>query len=239
MKYFKLIERDVVVVPMLREIQAHPEGWTLDTGRQNDLGVQRETQSIHLRFHGHNFTGDHKATQTVPFSYIGCPTPIAGLFPRTSAWIDEFIKRMRGRAGRASIVRLGPHSQVHRHIDGRLYYDLRHRYHLVVKSVEGSLLRASNEEVRMMEGEVWWFDNQVPHEAFNNSDEDRIHVIFDILSLRSLGYFFFHAVLWRYPRLLLGKVVRLSKYRGQRLVRNSQLGGQVLSPERTRPKPAD
>jgi hypothetical protein len=174
--------------------------------------VQRDTESIHLRCHVHNFTDDHKATQTVPVTYIGRPTSNADLFPRTSVWIEEFIKRMKGRAGRASIVRLAPRRQVHRHTDGKLYYDLRHRYHLVAKSVEGSLLRAGNEEVRMMEGEVWWFDNQVPHEAFNDSDEDRIHVILDILSLQSLGYFFFRG---RYPRLVVSRVRKMVEKIGQ------------------------
>ena len=30
-------------------------------------------------------------------------------------------------------------------------------------------------------GELWWFDNDQPHEAFNDGDEDRIHMIFDLL----------------------------------------------------------
>ena len=218
MKYFKLIKRDVDVVAILREIQAHPEAWTFDTGRQDELTVQRETELIHLRSHGHTFREDHQAIHISPFSYIGRPTSNVDLFPRTSAWIEEFIKRKKGRAGRASIVRLRPHGQVGRHTDGKLYYDLRHRYHLVVKSVEGSLLRAGDEEVRAMEGEVWWFDNQVPHEASNDSDEGRIHVIFDILSLRSVVYFFFHTVLWRYPRLLIARVLRIFLTQGQRLI---------------------
>ncbi len=60
----------------------------------------------------------------------------------------------------------------------------------------------------MKEGEVWWFDNQVSHEAINYSDEDRVHVIFDVLSPRSLGYFFLHAVLWRHPRRRVRRLVK-------------------------------
>ena len=33
----------------------------------------------------------------------------------------------------------------------------------------------------MREGELWWFDNRAVHEAFNDGDEDRIHLIFDLL----------------------------------------------------------
>ena len=33
----------------------------------------------------------------------------------------------------------------------------------------------------MREGELWWFDNNALHEAHNDGDEDRIHLIFDLL----------------------------------------------------------
>ena len=33
----------------------------------------------------------------------------------------------------------------------------------------------------MKEGELWWFDNDRMHEAFNDGDQDRIHMIFDLL----------------------------------------------------------
>ena len=42
----------------------------------------------------------------------------------------------------------------------------------------------------MQEGELWWFDPTVSHEACNDADEDRIHIIFDVLSRQSLRAFF-------------------------------------------------
>jgi aspartyl/asparaginyl beta-hydroxylase (cupin superfamily) len=32
----------------------------------------------------------------------------------------------------------------------------------------------------MREGELWWFDNKQEHEARNDSEYDRIHLIFDL-----------------------------------------------------------
>ena len=51
----------------------------------------------------------------------------------------------------------------------------------VLRSTAGSWLRAGDEDVRMREGELWWFDNQQVHEARNDGDQDRIHLIFDLL----------------------------------------------------------
>ncbi|MEL6920992.1 MAG: aspartyl/asparaginyl beta-hydroxylase domain-containing protein [Pseudomonadota bacterium] len=42
-------------------------------------------------------------------------------------------------------------------------------------------MRAGDEEVRMKTGELWWFDNKAEHEAMNDSETDRIHLIFDLL----------------------------------------------------------
>src|SRR5262249_41583688 len=82
---------------------------------------------------------------------------------------------------RATIVRLKPRSQVGRHIDSGSYYFIRDRYHLVLQSPSGSLLSSGDEEVCMCAGELWWFDNKQHHSASNNSDDWRIHYIFDLL----------------------------------------------------------
>ena len=29
---------------------------------------------------------------------------------------------------------------------------------------------------------LWWFDNKAMHEAWNHGDQDRLHLIFDMLS---------------------------------------------------------
>ena len=42
-------------------------------------------------------------------------------------------------------------------------------------------MTCGEEEVGMRQGELWWFDNKKPHESFNRSDEERIHLIFDLL----------------------------------------------------------
>jgi aspartyl/asparaginyl beta-hydroxylase (cupin superfamily) len=41
-------------------------------------------------------------------------------------------------------------------------------------------MRCGDEEIAMHEGELWWFDNKEEHEARNDSDHDRIHLIFDL-----------------------------------------------------------
>ena len=70
--------------------------------------------------------------------------------------------------------------RVYEHIDRGEYYGVRDRYHLVMTSVDGSCLKAGEEEVTMREGELWWFDNKAVHEAWNRGYQDRIHLVFDV-----------------------------------------------------------
>ena len=82
---------------------------------------------------------------------------------------------------RAKIVSLPAGKRVYPHIDRGEYYRLRGRYHFVLRSTAGSWLKAADEDIRMREGELWWFDNDQMHEAHNDGDQDRIHMIFDML----------------------------------------------------------
>jgi hypothetical protein len=186
MRHFKLLESGIDVAPILRELADHPELWGQNTGRQNSVDVQRETQAVAICSHTDQRTF-LEARQQSPVSYVGRPTPTAQLLPNALEFVQRQLRQLHGRSGRAVIVRLKPHGHVYEHIDGGLYYDLRYRCHLILHSVAGSRLRAGNEEVRMREGEFWWFDNQQPHDAVNESDEDRIHLIMDVLSFKSVA----------------------------------------------------
>ncbi|MEE9398188.1 MAG: aspartyl/asparaginyl beta-hydroxylase domain-containing protein [Methylococcales bacterium] len=186
MKHFKLVENGIDVSPFLNEITVHSEQWLVDTSRQKNVPKQRETQTITLRSHADQAVLDSKTRAAMPVRYRGHPSPMASYFPHASEYVDHLVESMDGAMGRAVIVKLRPHGTIYPHTDDGLYWLLRDRYHLVLKSVTGSRFKAGGEETRMQEGELWWFDPTVPHEAFNDSDEGRIHIIVDIMSPHSI-----------------------------------------------------
>ena len=97
------------------------------------------------------------------------------------AFLEDVSTELDADLSRAKIVCLPAGKKVYPHIDRGEYYRFRGRYHFVLKSSAGSWLKAGDEEVRMHEGELWWFDNDQMHEAFNDGDQDRVHIIFDLL----------------------------------------------------------
>jgi pimeloyl-ACP methyl ester carboxylesterase len=163
--------------PFFDEIASVDDAWAASTGRQDKIAVQREALAIPLRglrksaIGGRKRRDVHESRWTSGAAAFPSPAPSSPRSPRRSTAIC--------RAPRSSAC--PPGARVYPHIDRGEYYRLRNRYHLVLKSSAGSWLKAGDEEVRMREGELWWFDNDQPHEAHNDGDEDRIHMIFDLL----------------------------------------------------------
>ncbi len=178
LKEFRLVDSQVNLRPLLEEVGAKASLWLHDTSRQDRVKVQRETNTIYLRSAVKPFPpGISNGNDVHPSKR----TKLAQKFPVTMAWLKNFAQNIGGELGRATLVRLAPRGRVYRHIDHGDYYRLRDRYHLVLYSPAGSLLGAGEEWVRMQPGEVWWFNNKAPHEACNEADDWRIHLIFDIL----------------------------------------------------------
>ncbi|HXS93153.1 MAG TPA: PQQ-binding-like beta-propeller repeat protein [Candidatus Limnocylindrales bacterium] len=175
MQFFNLIRSGVDVGPLLEEIDANAGAWLLETGRQDRIRVQRDTNTIFL------CSAVHRPDLNINENQETRATEVAQLFPRALAFMTEFAAETNCQLSRATIVRLKPRSQVFRHIDQGSYYFLRDRFHLVLRSPAGSALMSGGETVRMQEGELWWFDNKQYHESYNESAEWRIHYIFDLL----------------------------------------------------------
>ena len=177
MQYFRRLKHGCDPAPLMTELEGLGAVWAEQTGRQSAVAVRKEALAVPLR-------GLVKSAQA------GRPRRDVHESRWTSGsyrlpLFQEFLKQVAaeedGVLGRAKIVCLPAGRQVFPHSDRGEYYKVRNRYHFVLKSTHGSSLRAGDEEVRMQEGELWWFDNKQEHEARNDGQADRIHLIFDLL----------------------------------------------------------
>lgn len=177
LRHFRVMDKTVDIQPLLAEISANENLWLHNTSRQDTITVQRETNTIYLRSAVKPFPPGVTSSNDVHESHR---TRTAVYFPTVLAWAEQFAEAQQRELGRVTLVRLAPKGRVYPHIDHGDYYRMRDRYHLILHSPIGSLLRAGDEWVRMKPGECWWFNNKEPHEAYNESDDWRIHLIFDV-----------------------------------------------------------
>ena len=179
MQFFTCLQKNIKTSPFLDEIASVESAWSQTTGRQNKIKVQREALAIPIRglrksaINGRKRRDVHESRWTTGSKD----------YPVASKFLSQFSLDKNALLGRAKIVCLPAGKKVYPHVDRGEYYQLRNRYHLVLRSSAGSWMRAGNEEVRMQEGELWWFDNKAVHEACNDGDQDRIHIIFDMLPI--------------------------------------------------------
>lgn len=177
MKRFNRIRQNIPTAPFLKEISSVNCAWAQATRRQDKIPAQREALAIPQRglrksqIFGRKRCDVHESRWTSSSS----------VFPLARAFISDVAAELDAELGRAKIVCLPAGRKVYPHIDRGEYYRFRGRYHLILKSAAGSWMKAGDEELRMREGELWWFDNDQMHEAENDGDEDRIHIIFDLL----------------------------------------------------------
>ena len=177
MKNFERIKSDIDVRPLLTELQQQSEYWDQYTGRQDKVTVQAETQSIPLRGVPNSAIGNRERCNVHESRF----TRASRDFPKTVAFIRGFAEERNAQLARAKLVNLPSGSRVYRHRDRGEYYRSRDRYHLVLCTGEGNALICGGEQVFMRSGELWWFNNKQFHESYNDTDDDRIHLIFDLL----------------------------------------------------------
>lgn len=175
-KNFEHLMADVDIRAMWHEVMAQPERWLASTTRQDQVAVQRETESIFLR----SAVRPDDKSRKLEDIHASRLTPHAAGYPAIMQWTESFARREGKRVARVLLAKLKPHGQVYPHVDGGDYYQIRDRYHLVLASASGSNMICGNEEVVMREGDVWWFDNKQLHAASNTSASDRTHLIFDL-----------------------------------------------------------
>lgn len=167
--------KNIDIAPLLEEIEQNEDAWTANTSRQDDIKVQSETQTIYIR--NPVKREDLRTLENQESQW----TEMSKRFPKACEFMSAVAEKAGGTLSRATIVRLQPNGSVYLHIDDGAYYFIRKRIHLVLKSDKGSILMSGGETVKMQEGELWWFDNRQHHQAVNNSDDWRIHFIFDVL----------------------------------------------------------
>jgi hypothetical protein len=177
LRNFRRIKRSIDIGPLVRETRTAETLWSLNTRRQLELPVHRETNSIILRAPDVGWF----STQNVRDVQKCRTMPEASVFPLLMRFLGDFSREQHASLQRAMIVRLRPGGAVYPHVDTGRYYQITDRYHLVLVSPRGSPMVCGTEKVVMHEGELWWFQNKLRHDAYNHAASWRVHVIFDLL----------------------------------------------------------
>lgn len=101
-------------------------------------------------------------------------------FPCTLAILESLAAEFDGELWVVFFVKIPSGNIVLPHIDVWSYHKIRDRYHIVIEST-GSDLFVGDEHAVFHAWDFFSFDNKVIHHSENNTDIERIHLIFDFL----------------------------------------------------------
>jgi hypothetical protein len=159
--------------------------WKEDTYlRDYPQGPFGDTESVILRFPPRSVheTEEALAKHLENFDqHENVDQPIFKLLPEARPLIFGLMNLVQGeRLGRCIINKLLPGGQIYPHADTPAHAEYWDRFHIVIKSGPGANFICGDEQVNMRTGEIWWFNNAIEHQVFNNSSEERIHLVVDI-----------------------------------------------------------
>jgi len=180
---FECLSNGLDVRPLLDALDARPELWNQITARQDTPGSPHlQTETIILR-------GCRGQTLEDVFNEIpAIEYPAAQLLPQVWPLIQYALARVdSNELGRVLIVKLPAGKSVERHHDDGAYADHYARFHIPLQSRIGNIFTSAlrdhaEETVWMQPGSMWWFDHKRDHWLANNSTQDRIHLIIDMVA---------------------------------------------------------
>lgn len=190
MQNFQLIAKGLDPWPLLHSLQTQPELWNSSAVRKHWQSVHKDVDDIMLRYNAWSESDDY--LDKVCSSLVMVDYPAWYKLPPAQVFVYFLLQKVGGlHLGRVMISRLKPGGIIPPHSDRidaaeaafpdrvppATYFE---RYHVCLQSGPGSIFMCEEEQVTMLPGEVWWFNNQLIHGVVNNSADDRIHLIIDI-----------------------------------------------------------
>jgi Aspartyl/Asparaginyl beta-hydroxylase len=182
MRNFMLIAQNVDTVPMLHALYRRPELWNADRFRTTYPNTPHaEVDDVLIRF-------SDPAVCNTASTVIGDDKPVwhpaASVLPWQPIVLDLMRRVAAHRLDRLLVTRLRPGGRIRPHADdqGDYVHDPeRCRYHVVLQGMPGSLYINGDETVCMLTGSVWVFNPLLVHEVVNNSADDRLHLLVDLM----------------------------------------------------------
>ncbi len=179
LRNFLRIAQGENVLPVLGEIMRKPWVWDLDDSRQGVADAVAQTDAVLIRYPVFDDGSEYVGSTDTPWRIAARELPsVRGVVLRLMSAVGAYS------LGRVLISRLRPGGSIAPHADaGVAYADQPHiaRYVVVLQGQPGSLFVCGDETVCMLTGEVWTFAAPVLHSCVNNSTEDRLHLIVDLL----------------------------------------------------------
>jgi Aspartyl/Asparaginyl beta-hydroxylase len=159
-----------------KEVESYYSEWLLDTSRQEQYITHQNTfmyQLIELDYMW-SMKEDVVCNKKNSFSSEKAIQELSNIYSTLENHVD-------GRVVRCEVINMNPNSRVRDHKDRSDLLYLSRRFHIPLKTNPSCFFTVNNQTVNMLEGNLYEINNIKWHNVKNLSNENRVHLIVDVL----------------------------------------------------------
>lgn len=161
---------------ILEEVKLYDQEWLIDTSRQDNNLTHKNTEMFQLVYSDYKWLpGEHLEIKNI--------NKLRNFnSEKEFNEIVEFLEsKFNGVLCRAEIVKMKANVKIRKHVDGGSFLQYARRCHVPIITNENVFFTVFDNTVNMKAGTLYEINNTLPHSVENNSDQDRVHLILDIM----------------------------------------------------------
>jgi hypothetical protein len=167
---------NIEISNIIKEVSLFNDEWFLDTSRQEESRYHSKTKMFQVRF----------------FPYFWSPGQ-GGSFEEVNSLknkkaileLNSLFKMLEdhygGKVLRCEIINMDPNSDIKPHVDAFEFCHYARRVHIPLITNKNVFFTVLNNTVNMEVGKWYEINNELPHSVKNESNQNRVHIICDIL----------------------------------------------------------
>lgn len=171
-KLYKIFDIDKIK----NHISLFHSEWLIDTSRQDMYKPHKYTNTYFIVEHSNHWQyGDKYSPE---FRYKD-----KKLWEMVRPIVEDLERIINGKMGKVILINLPANKNVLEHKDHGDYLDIVRRFHIPIITNKDVFFKIENEIKNMKAGECWEINNSKLHSVDNKSNEDRVHLLIDIMPM--------------------------------------------------------
>jgi|688.fasta_scaffold191438_3 hypothetical protein len=172
----------VFVDSIKKEITEYVEEWLIDTSRQEKFQSHEKTFMYQLKELDYEWNLKDKINSTSPnnFKTKEANDEIKNIYKK----LEELVV---GKVIRSEVINLLPNSRIRTHKDRSDLLYVSRRFHIPILTNKECTFTVEREVFQLESSTLYELNNRKYHSVENSSNENRVHLIIDVLPIQYIG----------------------------------------------------
>lgn len=170
--HFGIMKTDAIK----KEVQGYVDEWLIDISRQTTYQTHENTFMYQLKKLDYDWNLVDKIKSVSPnnFKTEDANKEVKEIYNK----LEDLVQ---GKVIRSEVINMSPRSRIRTHKDRSDLLYISRRFHIPLITNESCIFVVDNEPFHLKESNIYELNNSKYHSVQNSSDQNRLHLIVDIL----------------------------------------------------------